>query len=415
MFQDKYPEDRYVDYKQKLPEKKSTDNLDENSYCSFIKDICSFANSLGGIIIYGIKEGKGKDKGKPEEVEGLGEISEDAEKRRLQNIIHSRTDPTVKGLELKKLTLKDGKAIFIIKVPKKTCPLHINKIDHVIWERGDGCNQPMDAKGVELTIISTLNPLENDVYLLRTNSHDQTKNLVETPYSPTQNFCEKANQFRIDRISKITQGETPIEINLGSKIVLHFMPEQAFDTSKEANIILNFDFNKDDRGHFQSLKNVYQIAENASTGANPTYNFEGYLIHDGFRATDSYLQVFSNGILEAVDSHILKSFNQHIPGQKLYQYIRWFFDYNLKQLKGLGVGLPLCIGLSFLGISSPVLQEIPEYVSPIPIKRQYNQLLSSSVVESYESYSNAIEMLLDPIWRDAGFQKFTKFWLAGRS
>lgn len=74
LVENQVPEKRTLDYKQELPE----DNKDGTK--AFLADVCSFANSMGGDLIYGIKEERdepGKTTGIPQEICPLAEINFD--------------------------------------------------------------------------------------------------------------------------------------------------------------------------------------------------------------------------------------------------------------------------------------------------------------------------------------------------
>ena len=69
LVENQVPEGKTIDYKQALPGKSDSDKRE------FLADVSSFANAVGGNLIYGIKE----ESGVPVEVSGLNIIDSEAD------------------------------------------------------------------------------------------------------------------------------------------------------------------------------------------------------------------------------------------------------------------------------------------------------------------------------------------------
>ena len=90
-------ESKILDYKLKC-ELSTGDKKKE-----FLYDVSSFANTDGGVIIYGIKD-KQKNKkntGEPEEIVGIGNVNFDQEQTRIENIIRTGIEPKIIGIKFK--------------------------------------------------------------------------------------------------------------------------------------------------------------------------------------------------------------------------------------------------------------------------------------------------------------------------
>ena len=89
----KVAESRTLEYKQSLP------GATDGEKKEFLADVSSFANSVGGDLLYGIMEARedGKTTGIPESVEGLADVNGDAETRRLENMLRDGVQPRLQG------------------------------------------------------------------------------------------------------------------------------------------------------------------------------------------------------------------------------------------------------------------------------------------------------------------------------
>ena len=154
-------------------------------------------------------------------------------------------------------------------------------------------------------------------------------------------ITERIRKFREDRISKIFANETPVPFYDTAKIVLHlipiisFNPAQSYEISKIAS-------------RPEKMRPIY------SSRWNHRYNFDGFLTYSDGREekSHSYVQLFKNGIIEAVEGLLLKpSQGKLLIPSIAYEkeLIKSLPDY-LSVLKTLNVELPVFIFMSLLGL-----------------------------------------------------------------
>jgi predicted HTH transcriptional regulator len=109
------PEGRTIEFKRDLPGSKDLDRKE------FLADVSSFANAIGGDIIYGVEE---KD-GKAARALGLAITNADAELLRLDQMIRSGISPRLAGCQLQAVDgLPNGPAI-LIRIPRSWQGPHI--------------------------------------------------------------------------------------------------------------------------------------------------------------------------------------------------------------------------------------------------------------------------------------------------
>lgn len=80
------------------------------------KDVSSFANSAGGVIIYGIKEIKEGESIYLELDQGFF-INEKINKEWLENVIYSRISPKIDGLYINPVDIGNEKLIYVVVIP----------------------------------------------------------------------------------------------------------------------------------------------------------------------------------------------------------------------------------------------------------------------------------------------------------
>jgi hypothetical protein len=109
-------ENIHLDYKASGSLGKSDGKKDEIS-----RDVSSFANSDGGIIIYGIAEFNEKVKNHlPEKIDGI--IRTEFPKEWLENIINGRIYPRIDGIKIKSISIEESTnaVVYVVEIPKST-------------------------------------------------------------------------------------------------------------------------------------------------------------------------------------------------------------------------------------------------------------------------------------------------------
>ncbi len=212
-------------------------------------------------------------------------------------------------------------------------------------------------------------------------THGMLMNLIDditTRLGETSGKAMKLHKdFRDERLAKIIAGEMPAKLDeKAPKIVLHIIPFGAFEPGARFNI--DPLMNADKRGLIEPLRL-------ASGGFPPSqYNFDGLLIAE----QDTYVQVFRNGSIEAVDTSILnaareKRFTRGFMYEtNLLRAIRRYLD----ALEGLDVEPPLFVMVSFLGVKGYRILFNPDVFEDIYDHRidRSNLIMLEVVIDSYD-------------------------------
>ncbi len=103
------------------------------------KDVSSFANSDGGVIIYGITEEAHKPAAIDEGVEHKKRSRE-----WLEDKIQSNVSPRLEGLRISQLQLNDERSLFVVSVPRSDRGPHQDRVSHRYFKRHNFKSAPME-------------------------------------------------------------------------------------------------------------------------------------------------------------------------------------------------------------------------------------------------------------------------------
>jgi hypothetical protein len=103
------------------------------------KDVSAFANSDGGVIIYGIAE----EDHKPSRMDG-GVDHKEWTKERLEDIIQSNVAPRLEGLRISQIQLNVERSVYVVSVPRSERGPHQDGITKRYFKRHNFKSSPME-------------------------------------------------------------------------------------------------------------------------------------------------------------------------------------------------------------------------------------------------------------------------------
>lgn len=252
------PESKTIEYKEQLPGNSDGDKKE------FLADVSSFANASGGDILYGVSE----QSGIPTATNALGGIDNDEEIRRLEGIIQTSLAPRIVGLQIKAIDGFTNGSIILIRIPKSW------NSPHMVTFKGSSRFFARNSAGKSQLDVDE----------------------IRSAFIASESLAERLREFRSDRIAKIIADETPVPLLPNPKIVLHLIPLTSFTY----NNVVNLSPIK------QKISSLRPISGNQW---HNKYNFDGLVAYNQVYDKQiglSYTQVFRNGVVEAVDAHLLK-------------------------------------------------------------------------------------------------------------
>jgi len=212
---------------------------------------------------------------------------------------------------------------------------------------------------------------------------------------------DQVEDFRSERVRLIKDSLQPVSLSEGAKIVLHLVPASAFEQTI-------FDL-ASKRAEGDDLKPI------AVGGWGPLrFNFDGMImVSEARESTESYVQVFHNGIVEAVNANYLRRWDEKnfIPATGLENALIEATSNYVKFQRSLGVTPPLFVMLSLLGVKRfrLIANENYGYADGREIDRE--DLLIPAVEQ--KSLDIQTEKLLQPIfdrmWNAAGFARSVNY------
>jgi len=369
------PESQVLDYKSELPVR------DDDVRHDFLEDVAAFANTAGGVILYGIDEKKGKDgkpSGIPQEVVGLGEANLDAEVRRLGAKLDALVKPRIPGVAFDQVPDAAGGPVLAVRVPRSWSSPHlIHKPGDNKWvcfyTRKDGYNQHLDWHEIRTATVAN------------------------------EGQRERIERFWHDRLGKIIANETPVSIEGKSRIVLHVVPIAAFGGEPVVDVAGTI---RDDAHQLWPMRG----------GGHSTSTFDGVMTPNnlGQGRYGGYVLLFREGIIEAVDGDVVEvpmTESSDVPryiASVAYEQdvIRRLPEY-LRELQRHRRSTPYFVMLTVLGVRGAIMGVHRRY-NPgghmgRPIDREV-LMCPPILVEDLEQPAHTIlKPAFDAIWNAAGW------------
>jgi hypothetical protein len=292
LIEDQVMELRVIEYKQELPGKRPEDKRE------FLADVCSFANTAGGDLVYGMTENGGM----PRELPGFETNDIDGEINGLENSIRDGIGPRIWGVRSFPLQLRSGAHALVLRVPRSFSRPHVVtfRAHWRFYARSSAGKYPMDVAEVRRAFVLS------------------------------ESVADRIRAFRAERLSRVVSGETLVPIKGTGRVVLHVVPISAFDSPAS---VVDLDIRRPPLNE-RMLLPIFIISEsNDELDDNllryqsdfwPRYNFDGMLCDfqvgsAGSRYAAGYVQLFRTGVIEAADNYAFleEEGESRIDGDKL--------------------------------------------------------------------------------------------------
>lgn len=356
-------EGKTIDYKAELPGNSGSDRKE------FLADVSSFANTVGGDLIFGIAEKRGV----PTAIPGLNVSDFDLEIRRLESMIADGIDPRIKQA-IRVVERKGKPSLVVIRVDRSWIGPH-----RVIFGGHDKF-YARNSKGKYPLDVSEL----------------------RSAFTFASSVTDRIRAFRMDRIAKLIANDAPLPFAEGSKTILHCIPFESFAGPVQYDI-------------FKFKDQAHRIPPIVIAGAWGSYiNLDGLAIHSGTTESClSYTQLFRNGAVEVVEGHWLNTGyggRRRIPCDEIEKKILDYTGKIFEIQKELGVNAPLVVGLTLTGTKDLEIEQNVFSFGGGHLVREEHLILPESVVEDFnEPSGKVLKPMFDLIWNACGFMRSKNF------
>jgi hypothetical protein len=209
---------------------------------------------------------------------------------------------------------------------------------------------------------------------------------------------EAIEQFRTGRINELKENRTQKDpFSEGPKLVLHLIPLASFQSST------NIDLSK----YFEKYEAVKPIRFG---GLDQSYNFDGLLhFSSGHNVKcDSYVQVYRDGIIEAVDANLFDIKDKVIYTMSLIRHILDSVNGYLAFQKEIEIKEPILLFISLLGIQDYMIPKVQlrdiSYRNIRPIDRGELNFPGIRLI-NFSLSAEELKPLMDCIWNACGCPK----------
>lgn len=350
-------EDRTIEYKSKIPS-----NAESEKIPQLLKPVCSFANTDGGDLVFGMRAHQGIAK----ELLGVEIDNTDQKKLMLEQMIQNGLEPQLRGVQIKAMPFGDEKYILVIRVPKSWTSPHRLKVNAKFYARNS-------AGAFELDI-----PQIRQAFLL------------------SNTVAQNMKEFRASRIATLLGEDPPVPLRDGVRTVFHLIPLSSFASMRMLSV-----------NEYQDL--FLRLFPFGSGTIDYHLNFEGMITMSGteemgFRA---YTQLFRSGIIEYVRVYEPHNGEKYIPSVMYEQALLHSYRGGISLLKDLGFEPPIYVFLTFVGAKGYRLGVSRELVFSIDQPQPFNRdilTIPNSELKSFEDNEIKImKPLFDIVWNAGGY------------
>jgi hypothetical protein len=349
---------------------------DDSAKRKFFASVASFANTQGGDIVFGMEA---KD-GVAVAISPLSDFNPDADTIRLRDLIRAHIEPKVYGFDFQAVSLEAGGHALVLRIPRTWIGAHMVTYgqDNRFYVRDNNGKRIMDVGEVRMA------------------------------FSLPETLPERIRRLRLDRLSAIAGGDTPLPLSSSAAVVFHILPVKAFDSFYECDL---------DSLIAADNKNPLYLKPHDILSSRLAFDIDGVLKTMEYERTKcvGYTKLFRNGILEVVDCW---SVNE-LPQNKKEFFCPFHYESNLNSkipvwLEAMSIARidpPAFVALSLIGMSGRKPYVGPYFDAPNRRPVRHDPLLLQPVIiESLRVEPMKVLMpIFNRVWQACGVAQSVSF------
>ncbi|MFN0133745.1 MAG: RNA-binding domain-containing protein [Phycisphaerales bacterium] len=364
-------EGQTLDFKLTLP-----GNSDQEKH-EFRADVTALANTYGGDLVYGIRD----EDSVAVEVVGLQLASIDEEVRRIEEMLRSGIEPSIRGDELQHIPIPGKGHVLVVRVPRSWAAPHLVKSNSSfrVYGRGVKRKYPMDA------------------------------GQIRSAFSFATDLPERIRDWHRRRVERVAAGETPVALEAGAKLILHLVPVSSFmgPESLSAN-------------ELSSRREALQpFSGSWSTRINVDGLLSSLIISSEKDPHGAYCQVFRSGRVELVFARLVHTHESQRMIASVSYEMR-LIDAVTNMLRAFGelrVPPPIFVAMSVRGALGARMGVNPRqamYFNGHPIDRDELDLPDALFERLDDGVPTVLRPVFDALWNACGWERCLNYDNSGK-
>ena len=354
-------EGKTIEYKRELPGHADSEKV------PFLATLSSFANTAGGDLLLGVAA----EDGVPKALDGIEIANLDKQKLRIEQIVANGLEPRLPRINLQPVEVAEKRYVLVVRVPRSWVAPHRVRKNDKFYGRNSAGKYPLDVGE------------------------------VRTAFTLSDTVTERIRAFRTHRIAMVLEGESPVTLVEGGRVVFHLVPLASFAAPLTLDVVAAYDSRQ---------IQILPLTAHGWTSVSDRINLDGVATYLGAEPdmAFAYTQLFRTGVIEAVfplerkpDGYIYLS-GTEIEGE-LIEGLKSY----LPALRDLGIDPPIYAFLSLVGIYGCTLrgEGLRVTIAQASGLKQDVVNFPEAVVERYDSEPGALlRPIFDILWNTFGYR-----------
>lgn len=364
-------ESRTLDYKLTLP------GTGDEEKKEFLADVSAFANTAGGVLLFGVATGRegGRDTGIPVEIKGIGDVNADAETLRLNQILRDGLSPRLSPVEMRVVPGDDqSPSVLAVAVPRSM------NGPHAVWFKKSG----------KFFRRSAADKYQADVEEIR------------RMFLEASEWTREAEDFHRQRTNELLGADFGVHPCHAGMVMAHVLP---LGRLRERLDLRPFE------------DKLIKASLSVGVGANwsPRFNYDGFIVPSPRLGVDceAYVQWFRNGGVEVYSAQFLRIDHQEERASfKAARFTHWLKQEFPKFISCMRdvveVDPPYAIFVSLLSMANLRAEgwgHAEHAMDAGTFDRVLLDLPSFVVQERTDDAQRFLQEMLDVMWQAAGFTR----------